>query len=295
MQQKSGFLLIFQKKFGYINIYKYLDNIMYECNKCMKIFNKKSSYDTHLARRYPCIKNNNNNNICINCNKLYSTKYNLKVHMIICNNTNNQTIINENNIQLEELKKMFEKKLEEQQKKIDELSQQSESNISAENITVNNTTTNNTTNNIIIYNVGKEDLSRLSKEDIIKICTSGTYYPIVAAEIIHCNEKYPEFQNFLISNERSNTGKVLIDDKWVSKTQEEIFKTLLKVDKGHVSTLIKDLEVDNKLKLKLESTQDEIDTNESKEHQIPKIKEKLYNASKMIIKNKKKTEKLSDN
>ena len=117
----------------------------------------------------------------------------------------------------------------------------------------------------------------------------------MAAEIIHCNEKYPEFQNFLISNERSNTGKVLIDDKWVSKTQEEIFKTLLKVDKGHVSTLIKDLEVDNKLKLKLEFTQDEIDTNESKEHQIPKIKEKLYNASKMIIKNKKKTEKLTDN
>ena len=265
---------------------------LYTCVTCQKKFNRKSSYNNHLARKNPCNLDNNNDNTCIYCNKSYSVTYNLNKHLQLCTK---KVMHDDAELKIEELKKIFEKKFEEQQKKIDELSQQSESNISAENITVNNTTTNNTTNNIIIYNVGKEDLSRLSKEDIIKICTSGTYYPIVAAEIIHCNEKYPEFQNFLISNERSNTGKVLIDDKWVSKTQEEIFKTLLKVDKSHVSTLIKDLEVDNKLKLKLESTQDEIDTNESKEHQIPKIKEKLYNASKMIIKNKKKTEKLSDN
>ena len=79
----------------------------------------------------------------------------------------------------------------------------------------------------------------------------------------------------------------------MSRTQDEIFRTILKVDKTHVSTLMKDLEVDNKLQLKLESTQDEIKNNESKEHQIPKIKEKLYNASRMVIKNKKKLEKLN--
>jgi cell division septum initiation protein DivIVA len=101
---------------------------------------------------------------------------------------------------------MFEKKFEEQQKnneeqqknneelkkKVEELSHLSEIN---KNITVNDNSTNNTTNNNIynIFSVGKEDLSRLSKEEIIRICTSGTYYPLVAAEIIHCNEKYPEF------------------------------------------------------------------------------------------------------
>jgi transposase len=78
----------------------------------------------------------------------------------------------------------------------------------------------------------------------------------------------------------------------VSKSHDEIFRTLLKIDKNHVSTLIKNLEVDKKLQVKLESTQDEIDTNEPKEHQKPKIKEMLYNASKMIAKNKKKEEKI---
>jgi hypothetical protein len=36
----------------------------------------------------------------------------------------------------------------------------------------------------------------------------------------------------------------------------------------------------------MESTQDEIDTNEPKEHQKSKIKNMLHDASKMIIKNK---------
>ena len=162
---------------------------------------------------------------------------------------------------------------------------------------VTNNITNNITNNvnINIFSVGKEDLSRLSRDEIIKICTSGTYYPLVAAEIIHCNEKYPEFQNFLITNLRSNDGLVKINDKWESKSQDEILSTLLKVDKTHVTTLMKDLQIDDKLMIKLESTKDEIDTNQSKEHQKEKIKRKLYNASKMIKRNKKIAENLIDN
>jgi hypothetical protein len=258
----------------------------YECDKCQKIFSKKSAYDCHMARKFSCIKEEINENNCPNCNKLYSTKYNLKIHM----NTCAQKLIIVNNTQVDELKKMFEKKFEEQQKKIEELSEHKD----AKNI-INNTNSNNnntTTNNIInIFSAGKEDLSRLSREEIIKICTSGTYYPLVAAEIIHCNEKYPEFQNFLISNLRSDTGQVLVNDKWVTKPNDEILSNLMHVDKKHVSSLMKDLEVEDKLKVKLESTKDEIDTNENKEHMKKKIKNKLYNASKMITKNKKKLEK----
>jgi hypothetical protein len=196
-------------------------------------------------------------------------------------------------------KALFEKKLEEQEKKfeeqlkkkVDELSHLSEIN---NNITVtensnNNNITNNTTN-INIYSTGKEDLSILAKEDILKLCTSGTYYPLVAAEILHCNKKYPEFQNVLISNLRATTGQVKINDEWVTKSQDDILNTMMRVDKKHISSLMKNLEVDKKLQIKLESTQDEIDTNESKEHHKSKIKQKLYDASKMITKTKKQSE-----
>lgn len=279
----------------------------YKCEKCNKEFYKKSAYDSHSLRLKPCIKEIIENK-CNYCNKNYSNKYNLSVHLNICKKKGVE--LNKKST-LEELKELIKqelqkdneelkKKLEEQQKKIEELTHLTESNHPSGNI-INNTTSNSnnnsnnnntTTNNIFnIFSVGKEDLSRLSKEEIIKICTSGTYYPIVAAEIIHCNQKYPEFQNFLIPNLRSNTGLVKIDDNWVSRSHDEIFRAILKIDKNHVSSLMKDLEVDKKLQVKLEATQDEIDTNESKEHQIPKIKQSLYNASKMVKKNKKKEEK----
>jgi hypothetical protein len=275
---------------------------IHRCEICNKVFNRKSTLDNHLFRINPCKLNDNIENKCLHCNKKYSNVTNLNKHLKICS----KKLINDiTQKQIEELKKMFEKKFEEQQKnneeqqknneelkkKVEELSHLTEIN---KNITVNdNSTNNNTTNNNVynIFSVGKEDLSRLSKEEIIKICTSGTYYPLVAAEIIHCNEKYPEFQNMLISNLRSNDGLIKINDKWESKTQDEILSALLRVDKTHVSSLIKDLKIDDKFQVKLESTKDEIDTNQSKEHQKEKIKRKLYNASKMIIKNKKILEK----
>jgi len=273
---------------------------IYKCEKCNKEFNKKSAYASHSMRIITCIKDNNNNNECEYCNKIFSNKYNLRAHLKICK----ENIIDDHaQHQIEELKKMFEKKFEEQQKKfeeqqrkiedqqkqINELSHTSETN---NNITVNENSHNTTTNNVInIYSSGKEDLSRLSHEDVIKLCTSGTYYPLIAAEILHCNEKYPEFQNVLISNLRATTGLIKINDKWVTKSQDEVLNNMMNVDKKHISTLIKDLEVEKKLKVKLESTQDEIDTNECKEHHKDKIKQKLYDASNMIKKHKKQSEK----
>jgi len=262
---------------------------IYTCETCKKEFDRKSSYDNHLLRKNPCKLDISIDNECTFCNKKYTTKYNLNKHLNICTV---KSLEENKQEQIEELRKM----LLEQQKKIEELSHEKETNksitVNNTNNTNTNTNSNNTTNNVInIYNIGKEDLSRLSKEEIIRICTSGTYYPLVAAEIIHCNEKYPEFQNFLITNLRSNDGLVRINDKWESKSQDEILSALLKVDKNHVSSLMKNLEVDDKLQIKLESTKDEIDTNQSKEHQKNKIKRKLYNASKMIIKNKKMVDK----
>jgi hypothetical protein len=233
-----------------------------------------------MSRKFSCIKENEDEIKCIYCYKLYSTKYNLKIHIKSCTK---KELEDNKQTQIDELKKM----LFEQQKKIEELSHVTETNNNNININENShNTTNNTTNNINIYSIGKEDLSLLSKEDILKLCTSGTYYPIVAAEILHCNDKYPEYQNVLISNLRATTGQVKVNDKWITRSQDDILNTMMNTDKKHISSLIKDLEVDKKLHIKLESTQDEIDTNQVKEHQKSKIKQRLYDASDMIKKNK---------
>jgi hypothetical protein len=266
---------------------------MFPCKKCNKVFSREGHLRDHLLRKKPCVLEKENeiiddkvvtivdvsSNVCSYCNRKFFNKYNVIKHIeSSCKVKKDKDTekLNES-IMLNKVKEMFE------------------SHLKNNNITnITNITNNNITNNIQvnIFSAGKEDLSRLTQEEILKICTSGTYYPIVAAEIIHCNEKYPEFQNFLISNLRSNTGLVFINDNWVSKTQDEILSNIMQIDKKHVSNLIKDLKVDDKLQVKLESTKEEITNGESKEHQKPKIKSRLYNASKMVNKNKKNLEKI---
>jgi hypothetical protein len=265
---------------------------LYVCDICKKEFNRKSTYDTHLIRKNPCKLDNSIDNQCQYCEKSYTTKFNLNKHLKSCAK---KLLEDDKQQQINELKKLLfehQKKLEELSKEKDkETNQNITVNDNSNNTNTNNNIVNNTTNNINIYSVGKEDLSRLSQEEILKLCTSGTYYPLLAAEIIHCNEKYPEFQNILISNLRAANGLIKINDKWVSQPQDDILRTMLSIDKNNVSNLIKDIKVDEKLQIKLESTKDEIDTNESKEHMKTKIKNKLYSASKMIMKNKKNNEK----
>jgi hypothetical protein len=209
---------------------------IYTCKKCNKEFKQKSGYDCHISRKYPCIKDIEIKFNCENCNKVYSTKYNLKIHMNTCSKKEKLHEDNSKN-ELEQLKMMLleqQQKFEEQQKKIDELTHLSDhKEMKNNNITVtensNNTNTNITNNTINIYSSGKEDLSILDKEDIIKLCTAGTFYPIIAAEILHCNEKYPEFQNVLISNLRASTGLVKINDKWITKSHDELLTNMMKV------------------------------------------------------------------
>jgi len=97
----------------------------YKCDKCNKEFIKKSAYASHVMRINTCIKDTNINNECFYCNKKFSLKHNFKVHMNTCKEKNKNNILQIEDINhishIEELKNIFEKKFEEQQKKIDEL------------------------------------------------------------------------------------------------------------------------------------------------------------------------------
>ena len=134
----------------------------------------------------------------------------------------------------------LKRKLLEQSKKIDDINSTNQINI--QNST--NINSNNVTNQINIVSIGKEDMSRLTKEELLKIATSGVFYPIVAAEIIHCNERLPDFQNILISNLRSSKGHLFnIGGNWMTKNQDDIIRQVMDVDKVHVTNIIKDVKV----------------------------------------------------
>jgi hypothetical protein len=180
---------------------------------------------------------------------------------------------------------LLKNKLMEQSTKLNEINENRTNIIQNSNNTINNVT--NVTNQINIVSIGKEDMSKLTQEELLKIATSGVFYPIVAAEIIHCNERLPDFQNILISNLRSNKGHIYSIGNWITKNQDDIIRYLMDIDKIHVTNIINDVKVDDeKIKDKIEYTKDEL--KEDKSHHAGKIKDKLYSASKMISKNKNK-------
>ena len=73
------------------------------------------------------------------------------------------------------------------------------------NITNNDTNNNNNINNGIVAHInligyGKEDLSKIDKNEIIKAIQQGFNSTIKLTETLHFNPKHPEYHNIYITN-----------------------------------------------------------------------------------------------
>ena len=80
------------------------NKMKYICEKCNKIFSRKSSYDYHVNRKISCIKEENEErNIqrrtCPKCNKILSSVCAMKTHLKTCKKQASSEI--------EELKKLL--------------------------------------------------------------------------------------------------------------------------------------------------------------------------------------------
>jgi hypothetical protein len=234
--------------------------VLYICKKCNKEFNRKDNYNTHLNKKFPCIKNiskkNNdiklfhnipNNSIlfqntekntqCKFCSKNYSTIYNLNKHFKICK-------IKKQN---EDDKEKIFKQLVEKNNIIEQLLIQNKTLMSQvaaltntkckkntmENCNNNNTTTtnsNNTTNNIIMMDFGKEDLQIIDKSEFIKIVNNSRITGVKITDellkAIHFNDKYPQLNNIYISDINRNKCMIVENNQWKLSPVDQIPKVI---------------------------------------------------------------------
>jgi len=91
--------------------------------------------------------------------------------------------------------------------------------------TESKTPTNKTNNKFVVIGFGKEDMTKIDNEDIIKSIT-GFYTPIGLIEAIYFNPKYPEYHNIYISNVRSQHAIQFNGKEWTLVLKNDLIDIL---------------------------------------------------------------------
>ena len=187
------------------------------------IFNEKKSLK--LARRKQVE--------CPFCNKMYSRKDNLKVHIenscrvynlneideieIVDTNNTNSTIINLKN-QLD-----YEKKLREKDREhIVELKQQVEMLLDRVGDTYNTNTY-----NIVINPFGKENTSYITGDVVRELIKAGPYSSIPKLlEYIHFHPEHKENHNIKITNKKQPYAQIFNGEKWLLKDKKQTIEDM---------------------------------------------------------------------
>ena len=161
-----------------------------KCDVCLKSYKTRTTFNRHIC------KSTDNSVNCKFCNKGFKTKYNRKNHEIKCNEVQSQTLLEEN-----EKLKLIIKELE--------------SNKTEQPMNVTNINNGNITNNtIIINNLGNEDISHITKNQMIKLLRMNKECPVELVKLIHFNTDKPENHNIYKPNFKDKYVKYCDNNIW---------------------------------------------------------------------------------
>jgi hypothetical protein len=228
------------------------------CEKCNKVFNKKSTFMDHINRKNPCTDTGTQ---CKYCEREFSRRDYLKVHMEKCklkNNKPNNKLTVKNSGSIDNI--------------IDNSSNQG---------TIANTINApvlNTTINININPFLGEDMSKLTEKEkkcILKKCYMSIHELI---KQVHFNPKIPENHNVYISGIKSKYGHINDGNKWILTKLDQLIDDLINKKKDDIEDLLEEYEHDLPSKV-VDKVRDVIATLEydplSDEEPIDKGKKKL--------------------
>lgn len=227
-----------------------------KCDKCGKKFRDERDLNRHLKRKTPCIViaaeiKPKDANVCIHCNRVYSTKYNLTKHVDTCKMKNGGIdLLPEKNrideklriiIETQEKEKEEQKKKEEEQKKKDEkhsLEMEELRALIKEMLlrppaagTVNNAATVNnigTQNNIVINNYNTPNIDHLLEFDNFRKMF-GKYdadLPIELMLAIYFDPSHPENASIHLINKETKHIYAKVDDGWNTFKMTDITEKL---------------------------------------------------------------------
>jgi hypothetical protein len=281
----------------------------YKCDKCDKGFNSKQSLAYHT-----------NNNVCLKkeycckyCPNKFTTKNAMYAHMrdscrVKKQNDNEKEHILDRLMKLEEDNKrliILEENEKQQKVVIQKLEEENEKmktqmkrvlktttkkipNIN--NGTINNKINNNinngtVNNNIILVGYGNEDLSKLSKTEILKILQTGYNSTVKLTEAVHFNPNFPEYHNIYISNMKDKYAMMHDGNQWTLTTKEDLINQIYEDKKNYIEenleVFVQGLPLSRKKAL--ERWLDTDDEDEKVKNIKENIKLLLYNSKNVVL------------
>ena len=214
----------------------------YKCKRCLKDFDRKCNYETHINRKIPCenyaakcskIEESDDNTIkCNYCGREFTRISSLNVHI-----RERCKVKKENDNKLEEVMtilielKESNKRLEENAKRNkEEIEKLKETNTKYANI-ISNTQNNSIgiqNNNIIfkIHAYGTEDVSHITINDYKRIFGRGMNSTPALVEKMHFDKNLPENHNVYISNLRDDYVLMYDGKIWRLKDRDDALQQL---------------------------------------------------------------------
>jgi Zinc finger, C2H2 type len=248
---------------------------MHLCNLCNRTFKRKENLNNHQLKKV-C---QNKNHQCSKCNGSFTSKGSLNRHIRQicgkdCNGEDNEG----------ELLKL----IKDMQTQINDLKE--------ENKIIKSEKVNNSINNSTIYNgdvnitvnvvpFGKEDLSKLNKNDLLKVFRGGFNSALRLTETTHFNPNYPEFHNVYISSMKNKYAMTYDGSDWALVMKDDLIDQMYDHKRDYIEENLDEF-FESLTNSQVSALQRWMDTDDD-HHYVKKIKNDmklmLYNKRKMAI------------
>jgi hypothetical protein len=253
----------------------------FKCNYCESKFSSKNARYRHMRE------------VCKTKKQSDAERENMRNEMIKLKE--NFKKLEKKNSDLEKKNNDLEKKTNDLEKKYNKVKKHGTSNRSritnnVMNNTTNNGIMNNSNNKVIINNIhlvgyGSEDMSKLSKEEFIKILQNGYNSTIKMTEVLHFNPKLPENHNVYIPSMKDKYAMMYDGNDWTLTDRNDLLDRIYDDKKSYIEENIDEF-VNSLSTSRKNALKRWLDTNDE-DKKIADVKERmkllLYNKRKIPI------------
>ena len=230
---------------------------IFECSKCGKVFKRKANKDYHEANN-AC---KDAKYACKHCDRKFTTKTNMYRHIrTSCREKETKdkedkettTMASDENEQLD-VAKIYDMllKLKEEHNELREENDVLKIKVKEmekEPKVVNNTTNNinngsinnGTVNNIYLVGYGKEDMSKIDRDDLLGGIRMGFNSTLKLIDTVHFNPKYPEFHNVYISSMKNKYAMMYDGSAWTLVMKDDLIDKMYDDKRDYIEDNLED-------------------------------------------------------